>query len=397
MLIDEINLPVNSTIYEPKIGGLNELSSDKLTDKILNSSIPKKIIENPTLAIINDAHRATPSNKILSILLSKVQDHKIEKIIIATGTHEAPSEDELKKLLPKNNYLNNIEIVVHDCKSTNLVHLGETSRGTKILINPIIKEFKQILCINSVEPHYFAGFTGGVKSVLPGLAGIDTVEKNHSWALDPETGPTKIETNPLQLDLKEALTYVDNDILGIQMISIGSQVYEAYSRDLMEAFDQARKRALELFRIRLEKPVDVVLSVVYPPLNRSLYQAQKGIENTRQILKEGGDMILLADCPEGVGNTAFYDTMLKYDSPNDIVNNLTREKYNFGDHKAVKFSTMRLKSNLFIVGNLTNRESKNVFAEKMEINYLQEYLRNASDIGKQIAVVLDSGILVMTL
>ncbi len=159
----------------------------------------------------------------------------------------------------------------------------------------------------------------------------------------------------------------------------------------------ARMKALDMFRIRIDEPVDLILSVVYPPLDRSLYQAQKGIENTRQILKKGGQMILLANCPNGVGNTAFYETMLKYDSPKQVVASLNRENYNFGDHKAVKFATMKQEGELFLVGNLTDGECKNGFSEKIDINHLEDQLRKASNEGKSIAVILDSGILVMTL
>lgn len=396
MLIDEINLPVNSVIYEPKIENYKELKYEELQQKILNSTMADEITKLPTLVIINDAHRSTPSKKILEILLSSAINHQIESIIIATGTHNAPSDKELKKLLPRTKYLNEIEILVHDSRSTNLVNLGKTSRGTEILINPIINKYKQILCINSVEPHYFAGFTGGVKSILPGLAGIKTVEKNHSWALDPKSGPTKIKDNPLQLDLQEALTFVDNKLLGVQMISIGEKIYDAFAGELMDSFNEARLKALDMFCFRIDQPVDLVLSVVYPPLDRSLYQAQKGIENTRQILKKGGQMILLAHSPNGIGNTAFYETMLKFDNPTHVVENLTRENYNFGDHKAVKFATMKLEGELFLVGNLSERECKNVFAEYLDINHLEEHLRGVSKQGKTIAVVLDSGILVMT-
>ncbi|MCE7737570.1 MAG: DUF2088 domain-containing protein [Candidatus Heimdallarchaeota archaeon] len=397
MLIDEINLPANSVIYEPKIDNYEELKYEELQRKILDSNMAHEITKFPTLAIINDAHRSTPSKKILEILLSSVKNHKINAIIIATGTHTGPSDQELKKLLPRAKLLNEIEILVHDSRSTNLVNLGKTSRGTEILINPVIKEYEQILCINSVEPHYFAGFTGGVKSILPGLAGIKTVEKNHSWALDPKSGPTKIENNPLQLDLQEALTFVNNRLLGVQMVSIGEKIYDAFVGELMDSFNEARLKALDMFCLKVDKPVDLVLSVVYPPLDRSLYQAQKGIENTRQILKKGGQMILLAHSPNGIGNTAFYDTMLKFDNPTQVVENLTRETYNFGDHKAVKFATMKLEGDLFLIGNLSEGECKNVFAEYLDINHLEEHLRGFSKQGKSIAIVLDSGILVMTL
>jgi nickel-dependent lactate racemase len=129
-------------------------------------------------------------------------------------------------------------------------------------------------------------------------------------------------------------------------------------------------------------------------LNRSLYQAQKGIENTRSALKDGGTIILLADCIEGIGNTAFYNTIKSFTDIKLILEKITQKEYRFGDHKVYKFATLAMNSELILISNLTVEETKNVFATKMDINYLQEYLFELSP-KSEIAVVLDAGTTVL--
>ncbi|OLS27160.1 MAG: hypothetical protein HeimC2_12700 [Candidatus Heimdallarchaeota archaeon LC_2] len=396
MVVSEINLPINSTIYEPQTKNLKKLTFEALKKKILESEIPNLIISSPTLVIVNDGHRSTPSHKIIDILLT-IPNHKMEKIIIATGTHKPPTNKELFQIFRTHTNKLGVEVVIHDSQADNLIYKGTTERGTEIHLNPIVDEYEQILCINSVEPHFFAGFTGGVKSIIPGLAGKKTVEKNHSWALDPNTGPAKIEGNPLQTDLREALTFLNNMLLGIQILNIGDEIYDIICGDLNEVASEAIEKSKEIFCIKLSEPVDVVVSLVYPPLNRSLYQAQKGIENTRQILRKGGEMILVAECTNGIGNDLFYKTISRFNSPSDVISQLNRENYSFGDHKAVKFSTISLESTVRLIGNISEIECKRLFALKMEMESLEYHLRELSDKGKKIAIVLDSGVLAMTL
>lgn len=397
MVVSEINLPVNSIIYEPQIKKHSELSFEELKTKISESNMLNLISSQPTLVIINDGHRSTPSHKIINALVSLTPNHKIEKIIIATGTHKPPTEKELFNIFKMKPIQLGIEIIIHNSKADNLIYKGKTSRGTEIHLNPIIDEYEQILCINSVEPHFFAGFTGGVKSIIPGLAGIKTVEKNHSWALDPNAGPTKIDDNPLQMDLREGLKFLNNTLLGIQILNVGDQIFDVICGDLNDTASKAIKKSYEMFCIKLDSPVDVVVSVVYPPLERSLYQAQKGIENTRQILKKGGEMILVAECKNGMGNDLFYQTISRFATPSEVISQINRENYSFGDHKAVKFSSMSMEAIVRLVGNISEQECKKLFAEKMEMSNLESHLRDLSNKGNKIAVILDSGVLVMTL
>ncbi len=302
-MIDEISLPANIDFYD-EIEDTDFLSLDRLAE-LLSASLISEKIKNDTLVIINDAHRATPSYIILDIL-SKM-DHRITDIIIATGTHNTPDEGELEDLIRGTDKKLAANVHIHDCMA-GMDYYGKTERQTEVKLNPIVNKFRHILVINSVEPHYFAGWTGGVKSLIPGLAAKSTVAKNHAWALHENSGPTLVDRNPLQLDLWEGFSFIEQkgiEVSAIQIINQGKNIINISCGGLRDAFKGAISIAEKIYVNKISEKYDVIVSFVQRPLNRSLYQAQKGIENTRQALKKGGTMVLVAECPEGIGNTTF--------------------------------------------------------------------------------------------
>ncbi len=399
MLPFRVQLPSGCHIFEPYTSK-ESLNKKDLLDIIKNSVIPEIVQTQKTLIIINDAHRATPSYRILDVLSDIFPKDQIQEIAIATGTHSKPTDMELKRILKGLDKKLGAKILIHDSLAKNLIEVGKTSRGTRVRINPVLQEYRKILCINSVEPHYFAGFTGGIKSIIPGLAHRDTVESNHSWALHEKCGPALLEDNPVHLDLWEAGEIVKDhlslDYYGIQMVNTADDIRFLSAGSLKDAFKKIAKYSRQVYCIKAENQYDVILSIVHPPLDRSLYQAQKGIENTRQILKDGGEMILYAQCYEGIGDQAFYDTLKRFNQVDGVLANITRENYRFGDHKAYKFASIAKDCTLSIVSELPENQVKKVFGKNLQIDMLETHLENLAKEGNRIAVVKDSGTLVVT-
>jgi len=395
---EEISIPPSVKILETKISDSPSLSKTQIGQK-LNVKMLGKFLTGKNLIIINDAHRSTPSKLILQLLFKLYPEFKLDAIAIATGTHKRPTDKELTQLLGGILNKKRVDLIIHDSEATNLVDLGQTSRGTRILINPIFEKYSKILLINSVEPHYFAGFTGGIKSIVPGLASTRTTEKNHSWALDGNSGPTMVWTNPLQLDLWEAGEIViknyNLEVFGIQLISQGKQIFDLTLGPIREAYEKAIKIANECFSINVEEKYDIIVSIVEFPLDRSLYQAQKGIENTIQGLKKGGTIILIAKCEEGMGSDAFYNTIKKYQNVEEILANINQENYKFGDHKVYKFAITAKYFDFRIISEMSRHMVESVFAKPMDIFDLEEFLRVSSEKGKLIGLVIDSGTVVL--
>ncbi|MHA2089246.1 MAG: lactate racemase domain-containing protein [Candidatus Kariarchaeaceae archaeon] len=391
----EISLPPSSVIYEPDLSESKEITQDDIVQNLIDQGIEKIISKHKTLVIINDHHRATPSYKILKTLSDIAPNHKIDQILIATGSHEEPSKKQLKSLLRGSDTKLGCKVSIHDAYSNNHVHLGRTSRGTDVWVNRIILEYDHILTINSVEPHYFAGFTGGIKSLVPGVAARSTIEQNHSWAM-VAPGPARIDGELLK-DLWEAGGLIPAQKISVQLVCIQDRIVGITSGLLLEAFHRAVELSMKLFSKTLEQQVDVIVSIIYPPLDKNLYQAQKGIENTRQALVKNGEMILVASCQDGIGNDRFYQTLTRYKEPNEVLTSLNKENYQFGDHKAYKFASLADNHKLTLVGNLTENECKTVFASYLPPKLLEDYIRKLDEEGKSIVIALDTGSLVLQL
>ena len=179
---DSVNNPLNSKSFE----------------EFLRSS-------DDVLCVVNDGTRPTPTHKIIDALYDKIEDKRFN-FIIATGTHREPTVDEFKYIFGDFYSKFKDRIFVHKAEKTeDMIYLGKTGLGTEVWINHIAVDAKNILTINSVEPHYFTGYTGGRKSIIPGLAAYRTVEQNHSFALDRRAQPCALQGNPLHEDLMDAV------------------------------------------------------------------------------------------------------------------------------------------------------------------------------------------------
>ncbi|MCD6383914.1 MAG: DUF2088 domain-containing protein, partial [Thermoplasmata archaeon] len=243
--------------------------------------------------VMNDHNRATRTDAVLRAGWSVFRE-SIDRVIIATGSHTPPTPDHLVKMLGEDLYSElKDRIRAHLALEDEHESLGETRRGTEVLLMKHFLSSSYVLFINSVEPHYFAGFTGGRKSILPGVSHYSTIEHNHSFALMPEAKTLALEGNPVHEDMMEAIGFVDIPHTSIQIVqSPEGRILNLYAGDIKESFYTAAERAKEVFTTSIKEPYDIVLAAVPPPMDLNLYQSQKGIENGKLALKEGGILIL---------------------------------------------------------------------------------------------------------
>jgi nickel-dependent lactate racemase len=301
------------------------------------------------LVVINDHTRPTPTAKVLRALHLK---GKKVTTIVGSGAHRSPFQRELEGLLGGARPPYDGKLLVHDSKGeANLRSMGRTSRGTELQVNRQVFDADGIIVVGSVEPHYFAGFTGGRKFLLPGLAGFRSIEMNHSLALNEGSAILRLQGNPVHEDFMEALGILDRyeDIFSIQLIlNHNHEVSYASSGHIVHSFTSAVDRAMKAYVAPIQSKADIVISVARPPMDLDLYQAHKAVENVKLALNEGGVLILVAPCEDGIGSTAFYDLLA---SGADVFNKI-RERYRLGYHKAAKLTQLLANTKLFAVTNL---------------------------------------------
>jgi nickel-dependent lactate racemase len=229
--------------------------------------------------------------------------------------------------------------------------VGITRRGTKVSVNPLLLDADFVLAIGNVDVHYFAGYTGGYKAVIPGLAGKETIERNHSLMTLPNAEPGVVELNPVREDIEEAgqltgLRYVVDVVLDERR-----RIVSSYAGDPISALRAAIKIVDDLVKVPVKEPADIVVaSAGGYPRDINLYQAHKAIENASHAVKTGGTIILLAECREGFGNTTFETWMTNASGLDEIGERLSKQ-FILGAHKAFALSKIAKRAKIIVASN----------------------------------------------
>lgn len=306
------------------------------------------------LVIINDATRPTPTRKVLDLLQNDLLAHPDVTYIVATGVHRAPTDEEYEFIFGGMYEKCRDKIVSHDArKQEDMVYLGKSTNGTEMYLNKLVPEIGNVLVIGSVEPHYFAGYTGGRKAFLPGVASYKTIEMNHKAALSDSARSLALEGNPVHEDMIDAMNVLDNiNVFSIQTVLTGDHsIYAVTAGDLHKSFDAAIEKANEVFCVPLDAKADIVISAAPYPMDIDLYQSQKALDNSKLALKDGGVTILVSKCRMGVGEEAFLDLLGSAATPQEIMKKLEGE-YKLGYHKAAKMAQIGTWASIYGVSDL---------------------------------------------
>jgi len=286
--------------------------------------------------IVTDHTRPTPTQRVFPLLWERIRGHvhpEDATILVGTGTHRAPTEGELEQLLGELRH--EFEVVIHDC-DWNLVEVGRSRRGTPILINRRVMEADRVVTLGHIGMHYYAGYSGGRKNVLPGVAGRATIEANHAQLTDPRCEGCVYEGNPISEEMSEAAQLVEVDYIVDVVLDSQGRVVQVVVGDVEEAHAVGRTFWDSLFQVPLAERCDItIVSAGGHPYDINLYQAYKGLYNAARAVKDGGMILWIAACPDGIGHEVFTDWMMRCDKPDDVFGIFTKEGFKLGGHKAV--------------------------------------------------------------
>lgn len=346
--------------------------------------------------IVNDATRPTPTADVLRCIVSDLKGKDV-KILVATGSHRPPTEEEFHFIFRDLYDWARRKVVVHDAKKSPCRLLGRTRHGNEIYLNALLWEADALIPIGSVEPHYFAGYTGGRKSLMPGVASYESITANHRLAISPGARLLSLDGNPVAEDLDDAenlmLTFFN--IFSIMTVLDGQgKLYAARAGNLQAAFRELLPLADEVFVVPVRRAPDVIVTVAREPTDIDLYQSQKALENVRNVLKPGGIVILVSACRSGVGSTAFLDLLASEDSPEEVVKRLEGE-YRLGYHKAGKMAQMAMACHLWAVTPLDKETIRKAKMRPFEnVSEALEEARRMKGPGTELLVVMDGGLTV---
>ncbi|MCL6466520.1 MAG: lactate racemase domain-containing protein, partial [candidate division WOR-3 bacterium] len=251
--------------------------------------------------------------------------------------------------------------IQHDARDpATLFFLGKTSFGTDVFLNRQIVWADAILTINSIEPHYFAGYTGGRKCFIPGSAGYETTIHNHNLLLHPASAPLSLQDNPVHLDMTEAAKMVAKPIFSIQIVQDANhRILSVHYGDLFTSFEDACIDAYKLFALPIKEKADIVLSILQPPYDINFYQSQRALEFGIYALKQGGIHITVSRCYEGIGNDQFIQVLSSCNKPDYL---LRGEKSDHpGWYKAARIARALQKARLYTVMGVEDQVIKSCF------------------------------------
>jgi lactate racemase len=351
------------------------------------------------LFIVNDATRPTPTARVLDSVFT-ITSPVNPTFLVATGTHPAPTEEEYRQIFGRYYEKYKPQILAHDCHADkDMVYLGKSRNDTPISINKLVLEASRIIIISSVEPHYFAGYTGGRKSIFPGVVAFKSIEQNHKYAMEPGSKALALKGNPVHEDMVDTLEFFKNKEMFAIMTVLDKdhRVYATTSGDINDSFYAAVKEAEKVFIVKIKEKADIVVTVARFPMDINLYQSQKALDNGKLALKDKGILILVSSCRAGIGDKSFIELLSSCTSPDEVFERI-KVGYQFGAHKAAKLAEINLWAEMYGVTNLPDDVLKSVFIKPF--SSLQDAIDNAlKKKGKQakILFLLDGSLTVPTL
>jgi nickel-dependent lactate racemase len=291
-----------------------------------------------------DITRATPNDRILPIIIEELRRAGIaaEDIFLLNGlgTHRRQTEAELRAMLG-DQIVDNYRCLQHDCHDdANLISLGETSLGHPVRINRFYLEADVRILTGFIEPHFFAGFSGGPKAILPSLAGAESVFTNHGRQMiaHPQATWGVTESNPIWKEMREVALRTNPTFLLNVSLNARGEISGIFAGDMLAAHREGCIFVKESAMKAVDAPYDVVITTNSGyPLDQNLYQSVKGMSAASQIVREGGTIIIATACEDGLPDHGRYaDLLAQSGSPQGILELISQPGFSVQDQWQVQ-------------------------------------------------------------
>jgi len=367
------SLKSNNLLGVLKVGANRRIAPASIIESSLDQpiqSLPFNDFFSPkdTISIVcSDISRYTGSDCFLPILVNRlsrlgVRDSSIS-VTIALGIHRAQTDAEIKEIVG-DKLIGRIRVFNHDPRDeANLKLLGTTARGTRAAFNRQVVEADKIILTGALGFHYFAGFSGGRKGLMPGVASFDACVNNHLLVLKPEGGKDphattgKLQGNPVHEDMMEACQGLPPLFLFNTILSPDKQIIGAISGDLTRAFEKGCKMYMKDFSVSVKEKADLVIASCGGfPKDINFIQAHKSMDYAMEALREGGVMVILAECSEGYGNLSFHG-WFKYHDLNELEEHL-KVHYEINGQTAYSTLIKAKKVKIILISSLPHHEVK---------------------------------------
>lgn len=346
--------------------------------------------------IADDYTRGTPAYLIIPPVLNRlnsvgIPDDRV-KVIFALGSHRPTKPEEVEELLGEET-IKRVKWYDHNYEADDLVSIGTSNFGNEIKINKMVAKADLIIATGAISYHYYAGFGGGRKSILPGVSSKETLNQNHGMLVDPKAVTGNLEGNPVHEEMLEAAGMADLDFV-INLVNNGKgEVVRVVAGEFEAAHLEGVTLYDQMFRVNVSKKPDIVIcSAGGYPKDINLYQATKALDNAKYLVKNGGVIIATLECIDGIGNAVYTQWSLacKRDSIDEtckILSDRVQTDFVMGGHKAYYVASILSYCTIILISSLDPREVEEVYWMKPAKD-LNEALLVAYDIAGKDAKVM---------
>lgn len=312
--------------------------------------------------ITSDISRPLPSYDVIPAVLDElsaagIPDEDIT-VVFGLGSHRKQTEEEMRHLVGDEVYdrVKCIDSDVDDC-----INMGETENGTPLDITRSVAEADVRICLGNIEFHYFAGYSGGAKAIMPGVSTPAAIQANHSRMVSQDACAGKLEGNPVRADIEEAGAKVGIDYIVNAVLDEHKHIVYAVAGDVVEAHRVGCAYLDKMYRVEIPERADIVIvSQGGAPKDANLYQTQKALDNSKHAVKKGGTIILIGSCKEGLGSARFEEWLTTAPTAHSMIERI-EENFQLGGHKAAAIAMVLENASIDLVSDMDDDFVRSIF------------------------------------
>ncbi len=312
--------------------------------------------------VTSDITRPMPTHAVLPLLLDELYAAGARPgdiaLVFALGSHRAHTPEEMRRLAGERAFS---EIRCLDSAPGDCVRLGVTPLGTPVDITRAVAEADRRICLGNIEYHYFAGYSGGAKALMPGVSTREAIQRNHSRMTDPDARAGRLDGNPVREDIEAAAAMCGVDFILNVVLDERKRIVRAVAGHPVRAHREGCAFLDSLYAARISARAEIVIACQGgAPKDLNLYQTQKALDNAKHAVQKGGTVILMGSCAEGLGERVFEEWLLSAPDPESLVARIRRD-FQLGGHKAAAIALVLREAGIFLVSDMEPARVESMF------------------------------------
>lgn len=314
--------------------------------------------------VTSDVTRPMPTYKVMPALLDEIYAGGVDSaditLVFALGSHRPHTDEERRRLAGERAFS---EIRCIDSDPADCVNLGVTARGTPVDITRAVAEADRRICLGNIEYHYFAGYSGGAKAIMPGVSTRQAIQANHRMMVESTSCAGRLSGNNLREDIEEAAAMCGVDFILNVVLDEHKEIIKAVAGDATLAHREGCRFLDRLYLKELDSRADIVIvSQGGAPKDLNLYQTQKALDNAKHAVRKGGIIILVGSCREGLGEKTFESWMESAPTAHSMIERIQRD-FQLGGHKAAAIAMVMEDADIYLVSELSEEKVRSLFLQ----------------------------------